>query len=367
MEAILELWAKTYPRDFVVHGLLSGFASQGLARYEQAIDEAQKSVALDPDFSPGYTNLAFGSFYRDRLDDAATAIQRAWSRKLESADLLTLHYQLAFLRQDRTAMQRDLALAANVPGAEDWLSNSEALVLARSGQLEAARSMTRRAVDAAMQSGQKEKAATYEAGQAVWEGLFGDSAAARQHAEAAIGISKGRDVEFAAAIAYALSGDLSRCDALAKDLRERFPEDTAVVFNYLPSVSGLVALRRGQPSKAIELLQPAVPYELAVTPLAYNTFFGEFYPVYVRGEAYLAENRNADAAREFQKMLDHRGLLAADPLGAIAYVELGRACAAAGDKNRARTAYETFLTTWSKADPGSLLLKRAGNEHAKLQ
>src|SRR5437762_2421346 len=166
----------------------------------------------------------------------------------------------------------------------------------------------------------------------------------------ALKLFKGRDVQYGAAFALALAGDSSRAQTLADDLEKRFTEDTAVKFSYLPALRARLALNRGETSAAIELLQVAAPYELGAPPSAFFGFFGVLYPVYVRGEAYLAAHKGVEAATEFQKILDHRGIVISDPIGALAHLQLGRALAISGDKTKAKTAYQDFLTLWKDAD-----------------
>ena len=184
---------------------------------------------------------------------------------------------------------------------------------------------------------------------------------------AALELSKDREVEYGAAFALALSGDSSRSQTLANDLESRFPEDTSVRFSYLPALRALLALNHGEPAKAIELLQIAVPYELGAPRSSHTWYFGALYPVYVRGEAYLAARQGAEAAAEFQKILDHRGIVVSDPIGALAHLQLGRAFALSGDKAKAKAAYQDFLTLWKDADPDIPILKQAKAEYAKLQ
>jgi eukaryotic-like serine/threonine-protein kinase len=191
--------------------------------------------------------------------------------------------------------------------------------------------------------------------------------AAKQFATDALALSKGRDVQYAAAIALAMGGDLGRLQSIVGDLDRRFPEDTAVQFTYLPVLRALVALNHHDPQKAIELLQAAKRYELAVPPIDFNAFFGGLYPVYVRGDAYLMAKQGSEAAGEFQKLLNHRGIVAADPIGAMALLHSGRAFVLSGDKSSAKAAYEAFFTLWKDADPDIRILKQAKAEYAKLQ
>jgi eukaryotic-like serine/threonine-protein kinase len=361
----LELWAQTYPRDDA-HGLLAGFGSVGSGKYEQSIEEAKIALGLNPDHTYAYVNLASSYLYLDRLREAEDTLQRASERKIEIPELLLLRYYTAFLKGDKAGMEREAARANGEPGAEDWMSHSEALVLARSGQLQLARRVSRRAVDSAQQAGQRERAAIYEAGAAVWEAFFGNASAARRSATAALELSTGRDVEYGAAFALALAADTSRSEALANDLGRRFPEDTSVQFSYLPTLRALFALSHGKPSDAIEVLQVAVPYELAQTGIGFFGFFGNLYPAYVRGEAYLAAHQGAEAAAEFQKILDHRGIVLSDPIGALAHLQLGRAYAMQGDTAKAKAAYQDFLVLWKDADPDIPILKQAKAEYARL-
>ena len=208
-------------------------------------------------------------------------------------------YAIAFLKGDKAGMEREAAQARGKPELEAWMSNSESFVLAYSGHLEESRKMSRRAVDLARQADQRETAAHYEANTALREALFGNAPGARQRAMLALGLSKSLNVEYGVAFALALSGDSSRSQTLTDDLLTRFPEDTKVKFTYTPTLRALLALNHSQPAKAIELLETAIPYELGVS--------GNLYPVYVRGEAYLAARQGREAAVEFQKILNHRG------------------------------------------------------------
>ena len=363
----LKLWGQTYPRDRDAHGLLAGFASQSCGRYEKSIEEANIALGIDPDFTPGFINIAFSYFYLDRLPEAENAILNAAGHKREPAELLLLRYYLAFLKGDAAGMDRAAVQARGKPGWEDWMLHSQALVAARSGRLEAARTVSRQAIDLAQRAGQKERAGTFQAAEAVWQAFFGNATAARRNATAALHLSDGRDVEYGTAFALALAGDLARAQSLASDLERRFPEDTSVQFNYLPALHALFALNQHEPRKAIELLQTGVPYEFAVPAIDFNAFFGGLYPVYVRGEAYLAAGQVSEAVAEFQKILDHRGIVAADPIGALARLQLGKAYALLGDKSKASDAYQDFLTLWKDADPDIPILKQAKTEYAKLQ
>jgi serine/threonine protein kinase/tetratricopeptide (TPR) repeat protein len=361
-----ELWAQTYPREMIPHAFLSGIIYPLYGKYEMAVEESKRAIELDPDFAIGYNILAASYAYLDRLSEAESTLQRASERKLEIPDFLVQRYDFAFLKADTAGMQQATALGQGKPGAEDWMSDHEAFVLAYSGRLQQSRRMSRQAEDLAQQAGLRERAALFEAGAAVREGFFGNTTAARQRATTALALSKDRDVEYGAAFALALSRDISRSEALANDLERRFPEDTSVKFSYLPALRARLALNHGEAAKAVELLQPVVPYELGAPHSSAPGFFGALYPVYVRGEAYLAAHKGTEATAEFQKILDHRGIVVSDPIGALAHLQLGRAYALSGDKTKAKSAYQDFLTLWKDADPDIPILKQAQAEYANL-
>jgi len=363
----LGLWTQTYPRDTYAHSLLSGFTSQGAGNYARSIEEAQKAIALDPDFTPAYINLATSYFYLDHFKEASSVLQRATERRLEIPDAVVLSYYIAFLTDDQDGVQRAIVSARGNVSAEDWILHSQALVLARSGQLQAANRMSAQAVELAEQNGQIERAATFLAGRAVWEALFGNVRTARQDATRVLKIADGRDVEYAASLALALAGDDSQALALANDLAHRFPEDTSVKFNYIPTLRALSALQRNHPENAVELLDTASPYDFAVPGIDFFAFFGGPYPAYARGKADLASRHYTKAASEFKAILDHRGLLAADPIGALTTLELARACYLSGDKDGAKAAYQDLLTFWNGADADLPVLKQARTEYAALQ
>jgi len=201
----------------------------------------------------------------------------------------------------------------------------------------------------------------------VYTALLGNTTEARQHSKVALKLSNGRDVEYTAAFALALAGEISHAQTLANDLEKRFPEDNSVQFEYLPTLRAIFALDRRQPERAIELLQTALPHELAIPAIDFNFFFGGLYSAYVRGQAYLAMNNGTNAAAEFQKILDHRGLIAGDPVGALARLQLGRVYARSGDTVKARAAYQDLLAVWKNADPDLPILKHARAEYAKLR
>jgi eukaryotic-like serine/threonine-protein kinase len=268
-------------------------------------------------------------------------------------------------------MQRIAALAQQRSGREnwilDWICDQEGYVLAYSGHLEEARRKSRQAIDLARQARRAEGAAQHQAGAAVRESLFGHASEAKHIALSILSFSNGRDAEYGAGLVLALIGESARAQAVADDLQRRFPEDTLVTFSYLPVLRAVLALNHREPSKAIELLEVTAPYELGQIGDSSVGFSGSLYPIYVRGVAYLAARKGAEAVREFQKILDHRGIVVSDPIAALAHVQLGRAFALSGDQNKAKAAYQDFLALWKDADPDIPILRQAKGEYAKLQ
>ena len=362
-----EAWAQAYPRDARPLAFLSGIIYPSSGKYEKAVEEAQRAVRLDPDFADAYLILAGNYANLGRLGEAANTLRSAAERKLETPDYIVLRYDIAFLKDDGGGMAREVTLAQGRSGAEDLISQHQAFVLAYTGHLQRANEMARRAADLAQQTAHPEKAALFDTGASLWEAFSGNARAASRSASLAIGLANDREVEFGAAFALALSQDSSRAQNLADDLQKRFPEDTSVRFSYLPTVRAMLALNHGQPLKALELLQVAAPYELGVQRSSLHGNFGALYPIYVRGDAFLAAHQGAEAAAEFQKILDHRGIVISDPVGALAHLQIGRAYAMAGDTAKAKAAYQDFLNLWKDADPDISILKDAKAEYGKLK
>jgi tetratricopeptide (TPR) repeat protein len=366
LQQVCEALERSYPRDPNSYAFRAAQVYQIRGEYEKAAEEARRSIAVDPGIPFVYDLLAFSYENLDKLDDAEKSVQLALDRKLDIPDFLERRYKIAFLRNDQAGMDREVALGRGKSQAEDMLSLQEALTAAYSGHLRQARTLAQRAVDLARKSSQRERAALYQTDAALREAFFGNAVAARQNARAALDLSKDREVEYGAAFAFALVGDSVRAETLGKDLERRFPEDTSVRMSYLPALRGLLMLNHGDPSKSIEILQTASPYDLGAPRCSHHGFYGALYPVYVRGEAYLAALRGAEAAVEFQKILNHRGIVVDDPIGALARLQLGRSFVISGDKTKAKAAYQDFLTLWKDADPGIPVFQRAKAEFARL-
>ncbi len=357
-----ESWSQAYPRDARPHAFLSTIL-QVIGQHAKSIPEISKAIALDPGFSVARLNLAFAYRQTENLADAEITLQRAAERQLENPDFLVAQHDIAFLKHDTAGMQRFAALAAAKPATEDLMSDKQAFALAYYGQLQQARGMARHAVDLAQQSDEREAAALFEIGSTLREALYGNVKEAKASAEQALRLSTDREVEFGAGFAYALLGDNAKALTLANDLEKRYGEDTSVRFAYLPEIRALLALNRGDSPEAIEILKVAAPFELGTPRSAIHGFFGSLYPIYVRGLALLAAHRGAEAAAEFQKILDHPGIIVSDPVAVLAHWQLAKAFQQAGNQAKAKPAYDDFLRLWKDADPDVPVLKQVKAEY----
>jgi serine/threonine protein kinase/predicted Zn-dependent protease len=360
---VYELWAQTYPRDWVAPINLSEIYGN-IGQHDKALEQARETLRLSAN-GISYTALVGSLMNVNRFEEARATAEEAQAKKFDSLILHLLMYQLAFLQKDAPGMRQEAAWTEGKPGVEDVLLVNEAETAAYYGQLQAAREFSRRAVASAKQAEEKEVAASYEADAALREALFGTIGEARHRAATALGHSTGRDVQYQAALALALAQDATGAQSLADELDKRFPENTIVQFNYLLATRAQIDLIHNDFARAIETLQPSAPYELGSpsgSPISLA-----LYPVYIRGEAYLAAHQGSEAAVEFQKILDHRGVVANEPIGALAHLQIGRAYDLQGNTAKAKAAYQDFLTLWKDADSDIPILKEAKAEYAKLQ
>jgi eukaryotic-like serine/threonine-protein kinase len=363
-----EQWVQAYPRERQPHGILGAFVYPTFGKYEKGIEVARRLVDFDPEFAVGYLQLAFNTQFAGRVEEAEKVLQRSAAHKLEIPEIAVQRYDIAFLKGDQAGMDREVTLSQAPSAPDDLVLDRRGFVLAYSGRLKEAKSAVQRAADLNQEPDQRSRKALIEIGPALWDAFFGNATSARIEATATADLAKDRDVEYGAAFALALAGESSRLGALAKDLETRFPEDTAVKSFYLPSVRALLELQPGgQPSKAIEVLKTSLPYDRGIPPSSSPFFYGNFYTVYVRGLAYLAAHQGSEAAAEFQKIIDGRTIVVSDPVGALAHLQLGRAQAMSGDKTKAGTAYQDFLTLWKDADKDVPILIAAKKEYASLR
>jgi serine/threonine protein kinase len=363
---LCEAWIGKYPRDTNPHGFLSGLTSRGTNRYEQAIAEGEKALAVNPKFSIGYQNIAEAYLSLNRRDQVKVVIQRAAERKLGSKDHLPVMFFTAFLDRDQSTLARlsaELAAASPFGNAE----HLQSLAAASEGRLQRSRQASVQAVQLARQAHYTERAALYEGGAAIREAVYGYPDAASQRASAAQQLAGGRDADFPPAFALALSGKSALALPFAARMERQYPEDTFVHFNYSPALRALIAINEGNPAKAIELVTISKTYEFGQTGVSIYYWYGALYPTYVRGLAYRLLHKNREAAAEFRSMLDHPGVLLADPIGAATRVQLARALRDAGDIEGAKAAYRDFFALWKDADdPEIPLLHQAKSEYARL-
>ena len=362
----LESWAQKYPEDRLPHSYLSGFTSTGSGHFDRAAEEGLKAIKQDPDFAIGYENVAFAYLYQNRLSEAETVLRKASERRIEVVEYSLCRYFIAFLRSDQAAMEREMTQRRAKLEAQGWFEQQEALTYAYQGRLKEAARLSDRAITLARQGGLLERGAQFEGARAAWSALFGIRAEAQRSAAAALALYRGRDADYGPAFALALLHD-SQAHKIEADLEKRYPQDTSVQFSYLPALRALEALNQGDPAKALEMTQAAAPYDLAVPGTAFFTgaFFGALYPVYVRGLAYSRMGRHREAAAEFQKILDHPGIVLNDPMGPMARLQLARALDASGDRMKSAAVYKDLLALWQHADPYIPVVQQAKAESGR--
>ena len=354
---VYALWKQTYPRDYSLYVHQAEIYAE-LGGLEKSLDNAHEAVRLEPNRVNNNEDLVAAYINLNRLDKAEAALREAEQRDLDSEGLMALRYRLAFLNGDATRMAQTVSQAMGKPGAEDRLLAVQSDTEAWHGRLNAARALTRRAMESAERNDAKEISASYQAEAALREAEAGNREQARADASAAVKLAANRGVLGIAALALARAGDTATAEKLATELDKTYPVDTIVQRYRLPTIRAAIALQRKDPNQAIELLQVTSPIELGD--------LGYLLPIYLRGEAYLMLRDGNAAAAEFQRFVDHRGLVANFPWGALARLQLGRAYTLSGDKNKARTAYQEFLGLWKDADPDTPILKDAKAEYAEL-
>ena len=357
-----ELWKRTYPRDFLPPNGL-GIISSRLGNWERALQEHRESLRLEPSYPFNYGNLGWTYIALNRLDEAEAVSKQVEELKLEATWVPYLQYDLAFLRGDAAQMAQSVSAAMGKVGTEDLLLAAQADTEGWYGKLRNADELTRKAMDSAEFRDAKERAAAYQAKAALGEVESGNREQAHAEADAASKLAPNRDVRAIAALALARAGDAAVAEKMAAELEKALPRDTVVQRYWLPTIRAAEALERKDPNRAIELLKESNTLEFGA-PSQVNVFL---CPVYLRGEAYLMLHDGNRAAAEFQKFIDHRGLVMNFPWGALARLGLARAYAMQGDTAKAKAAYQDFLTLWKDADPDIPIFIAAKAEYAKLQ
>jgi eukaryotic-like serine/threonine-protein kinase len=355
-----QLWQTKYPRDFVPYNNLGNDYAQ-MGQLEKALAEYKHALQLVPSVI-SYVNVVGMDVSLNRFDAASAALDEAFANNLDGTYLRQSLYWLAFLRGNGAQMQQQVAWAAGKPGDEDALLSMESDTEAYYGRLAKAHDFTRRAIDSAVHAGSQETAGLWQVNSALRMVEVGNISLAREEASSALAISSGRDVKLIAAFTLARAGDSQRAKALVKELEKEYPTDSLMKLYWLSTINAAIELNSGNSSRALKDLETAAPYELG----AAGTFVSYLYPAYVRGQVYLRTRQADAAATEFQKLLDHSGIVSNFVTGALAHRELGRAYAMAGDTAKAKAAYQDFFVLWKDADPEIPTVKRAKAEYLKL-
>ena len=356
------LVTQIYPRDSKAFSNLATIDAY-LGHYDESLAASQRALALNPAGVQNYSNLMIDYMYVNRLQEAVATAREAKTHNLDSPYLHSNLYLVDFVAHDTAGMEREAAEAISKPGSEDLVLCYESDTAAYGGKFALARQLTRHAADSALRNGNQETMAEYQAEAAVREALVGNLTLAKEQAKGVLKLSNGREVVAMAAISLGLAGDFAEATRLNDDLGKRFPEDTVMRYNLAPAIRAAAALAGGESDRALDALAASLPYETGQT--SQDVSFA-LYPIYLRGEAYLAAKQGAAAAAEFQKILDHPGLVENELIGALAHLELGRAYVMAHETHKAKAAYEDFLGLWKDADTDLPILRQARTEFAKL-
>jgi serine/threonine protein kinase/tetratricopeptide (TPR) repeat protein len=354
-------WLGSYPRNYVALGNLANTYGR-LGQFEQATELDREALQQQPNDVIGYAGLAGTLISLNRFAEARATIQNAFDKKLDTTFLHSESYWLDFLAGDNQGMAEQVAWSNTSGEAMQRLLPMEAYTEAYSGHLQRSRELSQQAVDSSQRAGRKEAATSEHMRAAMREASFGNLQEARQRATSVPQPELGVEGAAFAALALASVGEVSHAESLLDAIGKQYPKGTLAQSVVVPTVQARIELSRNNPGKSIQLLQPVAVYELTVDALG-----GCLYPVYVRGQAYLASKNGAAAELEFQKILDHRGIVRACETGALAHLGLARAYALAGDAPKAKAEYQDFLTLWKDADPDVPVLKQAKAENAKLQ
>jgi eukaryotic-like serine/threonine-protein kinase len=350
-----EAYVRSYPREARGPGNLGNlYAITG--QFEKAVAATSEAQRLNPNTAIWPGNLAEALLALNRFDEAREVCQRALSQKLDSTSIRERLYAVAFVTGDSRALQEQLTWASGRPDeyrAVYWETQSAAF----GGEWRKSEEHLRRATELALRGNAKEVVASYTAEHAVRAAWFGHFSEAVSLAESALKLERNRTVLTSAALALALAGDTARTESLITELEQKYPKDTRVNQLWLPEIKAALELRKGNAQSALDLLEPATRYEPAAL----------FWSQTLRGMAYLTLGQNAQAVREAQKILDHRGEATLSLLWPLAHLSLARALALQGDATQARKAYEEFFALWKDADVDVPVLVEAKKQYAKLK
>jgi eukaryotic-like serine/threonine-protein kinase len=351
-----EMWTHLYPRDWMpLNGLSARY--QVIGEYDKAAEAATRSLQIHPNHYVAYANLAMSDLALGRFEEARRVCEQAAAHRRDSLYTHRVLFELAFLKQDRAAMQQEIDWAHGTERENDMLTN-QALAEIASGRLRSARQLFERSWGSSKSAGLQDNAAFSMGGEALAEADFGNYTEAETIASSAVQLGRGIDGRETATEALALSNKVDRARALANELHERFPQHTVLNAVSLPTIFATIELQRGNPAKAVQILQAAVPYDLCE--------FSSLAAIYIRGQAYLKMRSGKEAAAEFRKILDHPGVAATSQRHPLAYLGLARALAMDGNFSDSRKAYERFFSLWSNADTDVPVLNAAKLEYKRL-
>ena len=357
-------WIENYPRDDAAYSAL-GIAYASLAQYDKATEAHRENLRLAPDVGAPYMNLGNCLLALQRFDEARQTAKAALGQHFDDYILRNELYALAFLGQDTAAMEQQAAWFRTQPESEHFGLALESDTQAYSGHQGKARDLARQAMESAVRNDSKENAAIWQDNQALREAAFGNLAEARSNAEAALKLEPGsQSVQLEAALALAMAGENARAESLVRDLDHRYPLDTQVQSLWLPTIQAQLELNRKNPAAAIDRLEASTRIDLGQIQFINN--ISCLYSVYIRGQAYLGAGKGNEAAAEFQKIVDHSGIVWNCWTGALAHLGLARAYALSGDNSKTQAAYQHFLTLWKDADANVPVLREAKAEYAKL-
>jgi len=352
-----ELWSQMYPRDLGPLNSL-GVVCSWLGFYDESLRAYNAALKLDPDEKTVNSNLVGTLTRLGRVAEAKTTATNLLERYPDDPVVHGLLYDIHFLEHDTAGMQQDVAWHMSKPDWKDSALHRETKTAAYGGHLAQSFDLMRRAIDAAKAADRKEVASLYIADEAVYQALAGNMVAATRLTKEALALARDKNIDATAALAFALVGDAANSDQLVEELSRQYAKYAPSQLGVLPEIRAAAIFSR-DPRKALEILAVTLPYEFGPEP--------QLYPAYFRGYAYIALKQGPTAVTEFQKIVDHPGIIVNDIIGSLAHLGLARAYVVAEDGTEARAEYSNFLTLWKDADPDIPILKEAKAEYAKLQ
>jgi tetratricopeptide (TPR) repeat protein len=350
----LDLWKRTYPRESAPHNNLA-VKYNDLGQFDKAAEEAREAIRLNPKSASGHSLLATALLGLNRFDEAKEIISQAQAQKLDTTAMRRTLYRIAFVQRDDAAMQQQLSWLNSKPDeylAQGWQSETAAFL----GQLQKSQQFSDSAVESAEGRDQKDVAAQIALAAAGRDALFGDCARVKQQVAKALAITSRQVTMANAGLALASCGEFGQPQNIVAELTRRSPTDTVLNKILLPLVQARIELEKSNPSQAIHLLETTRPYE----------GYALFQIAYLRGESFIAQQKGAEAAAEFQKIIDHRGSQPTSPIFSLAHLGLARAAVLQGDTAKARKAYQDFFALWKDADGDVPILIEAKKEYEKL-